>query len=228
MPSSPTARCRALAGALVDDCSRPEYLRSHQPPPLPAHACDLPVTLQLKKKKKSSAACLGGGREGGSPSPARAAKGVLTFTGRGGGLDQAQNSPGARCPPARLRPHRRGQRAVSARAPSPTTGAAAPSYRPVSPFPLGPERRPGSSRPGARNSSPRAEPGKGQRADPRSPPVKGRGVRAAALWEPSGDPRDPAPGERAARRNRPHRAAGAPSPGRPLGRGTGTPRALLF
>lgn len=129
----------------------------------------------LKKKKKSSAACLGGGREGGSPSPARAAKGVLTFTGRGGGLDQAQNSPGARCPPARLRPHRRGQRAVSARAPSPTTGAAAPSYRPVSPFPLGPERRPGSSRPGARNSSPRAEPGKGQRADPRSPPVKGRG-----------------------------------------------------
>lgn len=188
--SSPTARCLARG-------RRPGGRRFSAPSPPP------PPTLvtclsHCSFFKKSSAACLGRGREGGSQSPARAAKGGLTFTGRGGGLRQSPNSPRARCPPAGLRPHRRGQCAVSARAPAPTTGAAAPSCGPVRPFPLGPERRPGSSRPGVRNSSPRAEPGKGQKADPRLPPVRGRGVRAAALGEPSGERRGPARGERAA------------------------------
>lgn len=84
------------------------------------------------------------GVKGGHPAQ-RAAKGGLTFTGRGRGLGGSAR-PATR-PVHRSLPAQTWSALPSARGPAQSTEAAAPSRGPNRPFPPGCGRRPGSSRP---------------------------------------------------------------------------------
>lgn len=184
----------------------------------PAHTCDLHsfllVTLQFKKKVLG---CHSGGAWGGGWGGRRAQRARcqgrpdlhrVPGGDRAGGARRGQHSARAQVS-ARGSPHAQAWSPPRS-APGPALSTRAPHSLPRTrrPFPLGLERRPGSSRPG------RASPRRGQsREGPedRPPPVRGRRGTSGL------------PG-----RDRPRGAAGAPPPGRPQGRGTRTPRALLF
>lgn len=141
------------------------------------------------------AAAAEGSEEGGRQPGARAAKGGLTFTGRGRGARPGPHTD----PRARLRPHGRGPRCGHCHSPALTTRAAAPSRGPAVP-----------SR-SALSAGP-APPGRG--TDP------ARGPGAEAVGDPSGDRRDRARGEQAAGPDGPERSQRA-SRGVPGTRGPG-------
>lgn len=186
---------------------RPErqFLLRVTAPPAPARAHRRPALLAAGHTAaflREPSAAAAEGSEGGSPARRARCQGRPDLHGaRAGGLARSALGPAHRSPSARTR-----SALWALPQPRSVHSGRRPLTRTRRSLPLGPERRPGSSRPGGR-SRPRAG---------------GRGC-----GEPEWRPARPGAGRAGCRPGR-TRAQPARLPGRPREPGTRAPRALLF